>query len=171
LIFYPDQARLYQQGLVYQENIGTHQEVKKAHRSPWGAMGLLAGAGDGHYGANAKVYVSKWVHVLRNRGHLSSTLGRKPLGLQWLRRGFFFPKPFSSMEKSTHDCKRNTIDNSCSSGISLLKGLPALAPIVLGRKDESALPWLPIGAKDRQHLFEKGGEPQHYHIPAGRMSW
>jgi|GEM_PF-5689790 len=53
LIFYPVQARLYQEGLVYQSNIGTHQEVKKAHRPPWGAMGLLAGAGDGHYGANA----------------------------------------------------------------------------------------------------------------------
>ena len=53
MIFYPVQASLYQQGLVYQSNIGTHQEVKKAHRPPWGAMGLLAGAGDGHYGANA----------------------------------------------------------------------------------------------------------------------
>jgi len=106
LIFYPVQASFYQEGLVYQENIGTHQEVKKAHRPPWGAIGLLAGAGDGHYGANAKVYVSPWVHVLRNRGHLSSTLGRKPLGLQWLRRGFFFPKPFSSVENlSTTLCR------------------------------------------------------------------
>jgi hypothetical protein len=39
--------------LVYQGNIGTNQEVKKANRPPWGAIGLLAGAGDGHYCANA----------------------------------------------------------------------------------------------------------------------